>query len=927
MSLRDQNEENPSFSPHPHDPVAVAASVPPSEFVPPPRAKRFTPRFFVRLALFAVVLLAILAGGGILYARHWVRAAVANSLPQIDGSLSLSGLSAPVSVQRDAHGVPHIHAQSVDDLVYAQGFVTAQDRLFQMDTLRRHAAGELAAILGPSLIPHDKLQRTLQIRAAADRAVQQLPADQLHLLDLYAKGVNASIAAQSPHLPIEFRILSYQPEPWTPRDSILVQLAMFEDLTDQYEAKLAREALTAKLHAAGAQDLVQDLYPVGSWRDHPPQSPEPDLTIPGPPIEEVPLDESQASLRLPSLPSLANLFPVPSFEFPAGSNNWVVSGAHTASGKPLLSNDMHLNASVPGIWYETDLDAPIPGAEDLHVSGVTIPGLPLIVVGHNQHIAWGFTNLGADVQDIYIETIRGSGDAAQFRTVDGTWQPLVHLPETIKINHGRDLNYEVLATRHGDAVTPILTPLLKDEKRPLALRWTLYDPAIIRMPVRDIATAHDWTSFCAAFAQFGGPGQNVVYADDQGNIGYHATGRIPMRGPAPSSTDVLPTDIASPLEPKPATRTAPIAANPDPLARTDIQAPGAPSAPQLSGPLSPVPLVPAKAHEWSGYIPFDQLPQVFDPPDGVIATANARVTPDNYPYPINLDWGAPYRNERIWHLLNRRTGLKPADMLAIETDVYSDFDHVLAQRLAYALDHAPALGKGRYKPEESKRLHQAADLLRTWNGRMTTDSSAAAIVASTHALLWPALLGPHVDPSERSPSDLTQLYEWYEKDYALEQILMHTPPRWLPRGFASWDDFLTEAVAHALEDAKAPADLAKWRYGSFHTLDVEHPIFAQSEALRKLLGKPTGTGILPQSGDRTTVKQVGTSFGPSERFTADFSDFDHSTLNLVLGQSGNPDSPWFMDQFQAWYHGTTFPMPFSSEAVTQATTHTLTLTP
>jgi len=352
-------------------------------------------------------------------------------------------------VQRDAHGVPHIRAASLDDLIFAQAFITAQDRLFQMDTLRRLAAGELAEILGPKLLPSDELQRFLQLRAAADRAVAQLPPAQLHLLQVYAAGVNASIAEQRDRLPVEFRVLHSAPVLWTPRDSILVQLIMFEDLTNRFESKLAREALTAQLTQSGSADLIADLYPTSSWRDHTPADPQPDLTIPGPPIQEVPLDESQSHLASPDPLALS---PDPCSSCFPGSNNWVVSGAHTASGKPLLSNDMHLNHSLPGIWYEADLEAPIPGSEPLHVAGVTLPGVPLVVVGHNDHIAWGFTNLGADVQDLYLETTRGSGDSEQFQAVDGSWQPVLRLDEPIKVRFGREVHLTVRATRHGDSM-------------------------------------------------------------------------------------------------------------------------------------------------------------------------------------------------------------------------------------------------------------------------------------------------------------------------------------------------------------------------------------------------------------------------------------------------------------------------------------------
>jgi penicillin amidase len=907
---RNEEDRAPFRQLHPHDPAYVAASLPPApsgDSVRPPRADWARPRNLLVSAVLLGVIVAVTGSTIFFVARHWVRSAAYDSLPRIDGSLTVAGLSAPVSVQRDAQGVPHIRAQSLDDLVFAEAFVTAQDRLFQMDTLRRHAAGELAEILGPTLIEHDKIQRTLQIRAAADRAVAALPPDQLHLLEVYARGVNALIAQQSAHLPVEFRVLRYTPKPWTPRDSVLVQLVMFQDLTNQYTAKLAREALTAQFGKSGSQALVPDLYPSGSWRDHPPAEPQPDLTLPGPPIEEVPLDESQASLTFPvnGQRTTDNCFSC----FP-GSNNWVVSGAHTASGKPLLSNDMHLTHSLPGIWYEADLEAPIPGSEPLHVAGVSIPGLPLIVVGHNAHVAWGFTNVGADVQDLYLETTRGSGQSEEFQTVSGTWQPVIHLPETIKVSHAKDIAWDVAATRHGDTITPILTPILRDQSRQVSLRWTLYDPSVVQLPVYAFATAHDWPSFLTAVALFGGPAQNIVYADDQGHIGYHASGRIPLRGAAPAT----PPPAASTNDPG------------NPEAAAAEQAATAPGNLPLSGPLSAVPVVPSAATEWSGYIPFDRLPQVFDPPSGVIATANGRVAPDGYPYPITLNWGEAYRTERLYHLLLHSKGLTPHDMLATQTDIYSDFDHVLAQRLAYALDHSPAIAVDK-NAKHVQTLRQAADLLRNFDGRMTTDSAAASIVTATHSALWPMLLAPHLNAPAKGQPDPLELYAWYAKDFALEEIVTHQEPRWLPKQFSNWNDFLASAVALGLAEAKAPSDLAKWQYGSIHTVDIEHPIFEQSAALRTLLGRPTGTGVRPQSGDGTTVKQVGHTFGPSERFTADFSNFDNSTLNVVLGQSGNPDSQWFMDQFPAWYRGTTHPLPFSDAAVNSAAQHKLVLTP
>jgi len=857
------------------------------------------PRRWLAPALLLLVLLLVATLiAGHLWARHTMDAA----LPQLDGNLFVAGLHSPVTVGRDPHGTPTIRAASLDDLVFAQGFITAGDRLFQMDTLRRHAAGELAEILGSCLLPHDRLQRTLQIRATADRAVAQLPPDQLHSLEVYALGVNAAIDSMRPHLPIEFRILGYQPKPWTPRDSILVSLVMFEDLTNRFPEKLNREALTARLAPNSPPELraqlLADLFPVGSWRDHPPTQPVPDLSAPVDQIPEIPLDDSQVKLRRPQpaasrtspedlLALQQALAPTACAGCQPGSNNWVVAGARTATSQPLLSNDMHLGLTVPGIWYAANLEASSPNSassnstEPFHVTGVTLPGAPFVIVGHNAHVAWGFTNLGADVQDLYVEHLRSSGPTAEFATPDGSWRPVLHQQEIIHIRGGADQTLDVQLTQHGASPTPIISPMLPSEARAIALRWVIYDIGSLTNPFFNINSAPDAASLVQAFSTFAGPAQNLVYADVHGHIGYHSTGRIPLRGSATSP---------SPLSETP----------------TDATAPDAPS------------------HEWSGYIPYDQLPQVLDPPGGILATANARITPDGYPFPITDNWVDPYRNERIWKLLAGRQHLTPADMLAIQGDIYSDPDRVIAQHLAYALDHANL-------HSNAKRLHQAADLLRAWNGKVSSESPAAAIVDASRAALWPILLTPKLGSAPASiaanssgqKAEPWQLYTWGERAFAEEQLIVHTPARWLPPAYATWDDLLAAAVDKGLLDAHAPSNLSKWRFGDAHPLVIEHPLFAQSALLRRIVGAPTGIQSHAQSGDGTTVKQVGRSFGPSERFTADLADLDGSTLNLVLGQSGNPRSPYFLDQFPAWLHVTTYPMPFTNPA----TTHTLTLNP
>ena len=861
------------------------------------------------------------------------------NLPQLDGSLTVFGLTAPVTVQRDAHGVPHIHAHSMDDLIFAQGYVTAQDRLWQMDLLRRHASGQLAAILGRQMLEHDRLQRTLQLRASADRALAALPADQKHWLDVYARGVNASIGDQHDRLPIEFRILGYAPAPWSPRDSLLVGLALFQDLTTGFPEKLGREALAAQL----PPDLIADMYPTGSWRDHPPGQPVPDVTAPRPELKDVPLDETQVSrLRrrnlgatfpadLLALGQTLALFHVPCDACVAGSNGWAVSGARTASGKPMLSNDMHLALAVPGIWYEADLEADNPAPlTAFHAAGVTLPGAPFVIAGHNAHVAWGFTNLGADVQDVYIEHTRGTPSGAEYQVAGGLWRPVRYQSEVIHIRGGADVTLDVPLTRHGNMDTPIISSLFRGDLRTLSLAWTIYDPANVSLPFFAVNSASDWTSMLGALSTWGGPVQNLMYADDQGHIGYHAVGRIPIRGDA---------NNPGPLSPVPTDATAPDAAQ----------------------------------HVWAGYIPFDQLPQAFDPLDGVLATANARVTPDGYRFPITLNWMAPYRTERIYKVLEAGPGagvsaeispaggpnaaadaesaaagslapihkLTPADMLTLQNDVFSALDLLVAQRLAYSIDHAGGALKN------DKQLRQAADILRKWNGSVDANAAAPAIVNAARETFWPMLLipklAPQLAPQVRQGVDLSKLknvppdvvrsellwqsYTWGERGSVEEQMLMHTPARWLPTGYATWNDFLAAVVQRGLHDAKAPRDLSTWQEGKASPLDIEHPIFFRSTMLQRLIGVPTGTGPQPHSGDATTVKQMQRGFGPSERFTADLASPDNTTLNIVLGESGNPVSPWFMDQFQDWLRGTTYALPFSPAAINAATTHTLTLNP
>jgi penicillin amidase len=427
-----------------------------------------------------------------------------SALPQLDGRLQISGLSAPVTVTRDGHGVPTIEAASLEDLFFAQGYVTAQDRLWQMDMMRRYGSGELSEILGDGTLKVDREQRILGLRAAAKKSLEMTTPRDRNYYEAYARGVNAYIGTHGDRLPIEFRVLHYGPKPWQAEDSVVVANSMVKDLNYHYFFDaLSREKILAKL----GPELTADLYVNRSWHDRPPTVMREDLGEPdtnnGDSDDEDDEDSPDNSVTRKSPRVAPTVFPEEGLPV-NGSNDWVVSGAHTVTGKPLLSNDMHLGHQMPNLWYEAHLHS-----GTLDVAGVTLPGMPYVIVGHNQRIAWGFTNVGPTVTDVYIENFNQQG---AYQTPSGWVQP-EHRVEVIHVKGKADVTVDVQITRHG----PIITELVPGETRPLALRWTLYDG--LHIPFFDVNAAQNWQEFQHAFSMLDAPGQNVVYADVDGNIG------------------------------------------------------------------------------------------------------------------------------------------------------------------------------------------------------------------------------------------------------------------------------------------------------------------------------------------------------------------------------------------------------------------------
>jgi penicillin amidase len=766
----------------------------------------------------------------------WAYWRVHACLPQLEGTVRLSGLAGRVEVLRDARGVPHLRAHSFDDLLFAQGYVTAQDRLWQMDLSRRVAEGELAEIFGERALQLDIENRTLGLPQVCERAVSELDPDSQRMFAAYARGVNAFIFTHQDRLPIEFVILRYRPRPWREVDSFTVAANMAKMLNTSWREDLMRERIRGKV----SPDLYADLFPDHSPLDRPvaelPLGPGGRPGAPGSPSPRADLNPVLGAW-------LAVTFP----ETPRsglGSNDWVVSGSHTASGKPLLANDPHLGHGVPSIWYMIHLKAP-----GVDVSGVSLPGLPAVILGHNARIAWGVTNTGPDVQDLYIETFNPRAPTQYLH--NGQWIDAQVREEVIKLRSHEDYHLKVRVTRHGPVVS-------QEGDRHLALKWTALEPHAMRFPFWKIDRAQNWQEFLAALRDFVGPMQNFVYTDVAGNIGYYAAAWVPIRR---QGDGTVPVDGS------------------------------------------------IDDYDWTGYIPFEDLPHAFNPTGGMIATANGRVVPDGYPYLLTHAWEAPYRTARLHQLLEAGGKFAVDDMLRMQSDIHAIYFEWLAkQLLTAAAQHPP----------EGSDAQFALGVLKSWDGEARADSPGPLICRVTDRALHARTLRPKLG------EDLSG-YSWSMSPVFIQNVIENRWTRWLPPGDTDFNVTLLKSLEEGVQQIPrlvGSADHSAWRWGDTNAVIFHHPLGSLP-----LLGRLLDVGPFPQAGTQTTVKQTTPSVGVSMRMVVDFDNLDHSVQNVTLGESGQLFSPYYRDQFDAWNHGHSFPMLFSDPAIEKGSVHRLILEP
>jgi penicillin amidase len=817
-------------------------------------------RTILRVVLWVVGIVVVIAGAAI----WWL---VYRPLPQLDGSAVLPGLQKEVTVERDGWGVPHIRAGSVEDLAEAQGYVMAQDRLWQMDLLRRVARGQLSEILGKSTLAIDKDFRTMEFGRAADRELGLMDKDSRDIMEAFARGVNRFIEQHGKHLPLEFSLLNYKPQPWQPTDSLTISAYMYRTLTNTWENELDRATVEARVGPERAKELfspeaAMDHFVIGdpnvpndgSQRTRVQSDPDDDDEDSEPnSVLKARFDSGDNADRAARFPDLTSALAADvrnslreiqqEIRQSLGSNNWVVNGEHTATGKPLLANDTHLELMLPPIWYQVHVTAP-----GWNVKGFTLPGAPLVIIGHNDRIAWGFTNNGADVQDLYIETFNPA--APDEYRVRGAWTKAQVYDETIRVKGATVEHLKVTVTRHGPVVR-------RYGDKAYALRWTATEPGGLANTYNWTGKARNWEEFRNVMKRVWGPAQNAVYADVNGNIGYIVAARVPIRKkghgeiPVPGDTD---------------------------------------------------------DYEWTGYIPFEQLPQSLNPDSGLIVTANARVVGPSYKPYLTDHWEEPYRTARIYELLRDKSGLRPEDMLKVQADTYSYPHAFLADQLSAAAKTSQP------KDDRAKKLVEG---LRDWNGIADADSPEVSFLEETRRATIELLLEPYL-------SKETGLYSW-RRTTLLQKILTERPAKWLPVGYKTYDELLAAAADRAVARLAALSNKSRvddWAWKQFDALDMVHPL-GRTGLLKTFLSITDR----PQSGTAYSPRAATKHHGPAMRFVANLGNWDESIMLIPGGQSGQPGSQHYTDQFPYWYEGRPIYQPFSDAAETILRKHMLTLKP
>jgi penicillin amidase len=830
-------------------------------------------RIWLKALVGLVVVVAAAASAAYWYLRQ--------SLPVIAGEVRVAGLSGPVEIVRDADAIPHIFASTKADAFYGLGYVHAQDRLWQMEFQRRIGQGRLSEIFGAATITQDRFLRTAGFGRAARSAWERLPADARAQIDAYVAGINAFIATHhGRELPPEFTLLRFEPEPFTGVDVLAWVKMMAWDLSANYSFELMRHDMLAAIGPERTAELLpsypRDGLTILPKTDEDESSnlrlrlPQPTVAAPDRSRSRAGWSDSLARGIERGLPEVARFLLDGGRTEALGSNNWVVDGTLTASGKPMLANDPHLGTHVPSLWYLAHLTA-----GDFDLIGATLPGAPAVAIGRNRYIAWGETNVAADVEDLYRERLDGSGTKAEFR---GALEPMRVIPETIVVSGGTPIHLDVRVTRHGPLISDALNANSAESNdlprpavfEPLAFRWTaLEETDTTVVAFLRLNEARNWSEFTAALKDFVVPAQNFVYADVDGHIGYYAPGRIPIRAKG---------DGSAPVE-------------------------------GWTG-----------EAEWTGWIPFEELPHLFDPPNHFIVTANNKPTPAGDPHLIGLEFPDPYRAQRITELLQGRSKLRPDDFRTIQADTRSLHAAAL---LPLLIQHA--------RPHDAPDI-QALQLLERWDFDARGDSAATALFQAWFFHLASAFAGDELGPR------LLQSYQGrfsYITRFVTAALTAGSSP-WCDDVWTAAKETCEQTVTTALHDAvsdlrkRLRTEMPSWRWDTVHLAVFPHQGLDAVGLLRPLLSRSVGNG-----GDWSTVN-VGPVAAdspyeqhsvPGYRQIVDLSAANDSRFADAVGESGHFLSKHYDDYLPDWQAVKHRPMRMDRKEMEKGAIGTLRLVP
>lgn len=812
---------------------------------------RWLARAVAALLLILLFLSALACAAAYLYLRQ--------SLPRLEGEVAAPELQANVDILRDAYGIPHIFAASQADAAYGLGYAHAQDRLWQMEMNRRIGAGRLAEILGPGALDTDRFLRTIGVHRSAQANLEHMDGDTRDMLAAYAAGVNAFLGG-NPVLPVEFQLLGVRPEPWSAVDSIVWVKMMAWDLGGNWRNELLRMRLARTLPLSRIQEFLPP-YPG-------------DAPLPIADLKELygGLERDAVRLAGPAgthpMPDLARLLAMapPDALEGAGSNNWAVDGRHSASGKPLLANDPHLGLTAPALWYFAHLHTP-----ESNIIGATLPGVPSVALGRNDHLAWGFTNTGPDVQDLFLEKLDPAGG---YLTPEGP-RPFGVITETIRVKGAADVRLEVRLSRHGPIISDVARVAADATPRGyvLAFSWTALaeDDQTVRAAF-DLGRATNWTQFLAAAKRFNAPQQNMLYADVEGNIGFVAAGRVPKR-----------------------------------KRDNDLQG------------LAPAPGWLAR-YDWDGYIPFADLPQRYNPAGGRLWSANEKIVPPGYAHFITSEWQPPYRSGRIRALLEATAKHDPASFARIQADtVSSAMRDALPRLLATEPRSAPA--------------RKALALLARWNGDMRRDAAEPLIVSAWWRELTRRVYADELGDAFRTnwltrvPFMLNVLADRDGQSRWCDDV--RTPDT------ETCAQLLALSLETALAELRGRygEDMTAWRWGRAHEAHHEHRPFGRQPLLARIfdIRVPSPGDAYTVNVGRTRLEDEAQPYASrhaaSLRAIYDLSDPEKSLFIHSGGQSGNRLSPHYASFTQAWADGEYVPMITERRRLESAPHHTLRLVP